>query len=165
MWAGIEDDEPESYCVGEGAFSVVQKCDFLYVCTDDSKVLILKYPSCERDGLLTRFSAPATHITVAKDKPVLACISEDFSVKVLNLPQDVNTTTFTELQGPALSAAISPNGKYLAVASGDGKIYIWNLDTKELSKTIDCVPYSNNFTSTNILCEYILFVNYIFFLV
>lgn len=125
----------------------------MYVCTDDSKVLMLKYPSCERDGLLTRFTAPATHIGVAKDKSLLACVSEDFSVKVLNLPQDTNTLSFSELTGPALSLAIASNGKLLAVSSGDGKMYIWNLENKSLEKTIDCVPYTNSFATTRLFCK------------
>lgn len=154
VWTGIDDDEPESYCVGESAYSIVQKKDYVYVCTDDSKVLMLKYPSCERDGLLTRFTAPTTQIAVAKDKDILACASEDFSVKILNLPQDTNATTFNELHGPAVSLAISSNGKLVAVSSGDGKMYVWNLETKTLAKTIDCVPYTNSFATTKLLCRY-----------
>lgn len=155
VWAGIDDDEPESFCVGESAFSVVQKKDYVYVCTDDNKVLILKYPGYERDGLLVRFTAPATHVAVAKDKDVLACVSEDMSVKVLNLPQDTNATTFQELTGPGLSLAISNNGNLLAVSSGDGNLYIWNLESKSLEKTIDCVPHTSSFSTTKLLCKFL----------
>lgn len=70
MWVDIEDAEPESFCVGESAFSVSQKGENIYVCRDDGRVTMLKYPDGERNGTLTRFTAPATHITVAKDEPV-----------------------------------------------------------------------------------------------
>lgn len=115
---------------------------------------MLKYPSCERDGLLTRFTAPATHIAVAKNKDLLACVSEDFTVKVLNLPQDTAAITFNELHGPGISLSLSSSGKILAVSSGDGKMYLWNLETQSLTKTIDCVPYTNSFATTKLFCKY-----------
>lgn len=155
VWTTFEDNDPESYCVGERACSVVQKESSIYVCTDDCKVLILKYPGCERDGVLTRFTASINHVTVAKNKSVVACASEDFSVTAFNLSKNLNPITFNELQGPALSVTLSNDGDLLTVSSGDGKMYIWNLQTKSLVKTIDCVPYVNNFTTASILCKFL----------
>lgn len=70
IWAGIEDTDPESYCVGEGAFGVAQKGDDIYVGRDDGRVIIVKFPEGERSGFLTRFTAAATHIAVAKNESV-----------------------------------------------------------------------------------------------
>lgn len=81
---------------------------------------------------------------------LIACVSEDFSVKVFKNTQDVDVQ-FSDLKGPALGVTISNDGMMLAASCGDGNIYIWNVAAKKLLKSIDCIPKCNSFTSAKIL--------------
>lgn len=62
IWVDIEDDDPNSHCVGESALAVCFKEKRLYVATDNHVVQAYTYPAFDKDGIVTRFTAPVTHI-------------------------------------------------------------------------------------------------------
>lgn len=62
VWNDLEDDDPRSVCVGEWALSMLMLGDRLYVSTDSHAVQTYTYPAFEKDGIVTRFTAPVTQI-------------------------------------------------------------------------------------------------------
>lgn len=58
----IEDDDPNSHCVGEAAVAVCFKDKRLYVSTDSHAVQAYTFPAFDKDGIVTRFTAPVTQI-------------------------------------------------------------------------------------------------------
>lgn len=63
IWLDIEDDDPNSHCVGESALSVCFKDNRLYVATDNHAVQAYTFPAFDKDGIISRFTAPVTQIT------------------------------------------------------------------------------------------------------
>lgn len=64
VWAGLQDDDPTSHCVGEWALCIVFKENKLFVALDNNTVQSYNYPSCDKDIVLERFTAPASHLAV-----------------------------------------------------------------------------------------------------
>ncbi|KAG6450530.1 hypothetical protein O3G_MSEX006618 [Manduca sexta] len=62
IWVDIEDDDPSSHCVGESALAVTFKEKRLYVATDNHAVQAYTFPAFDKDGIVTRFTAPVTQI-------------------------------------------------------------------------------------------------------
>lgn len=59
---GIEDDDPNSHCVGESAVAVCFKDNRLFVANDNHAVQAYTFPAFDKDGIITRFTAPVTQI-------------------------------------------------------------------------------------------------------
>lgn len=68
---GIEDDDPNSHCVGESALAVCFKEKRLYVATDNHAVQAYTYPAFDKDGIVTRFTAPVTQINTTRNIEVI----------------------------------------------------------------------------------------------
>lgn len=63
IWLDIEDDDPNSHCVGESALAVCFKDNRLHVATDNHAVQAYTFPAFDKDGIISRFTAPVTQIT------------------------------------------------------------------------------------------------------
>lgn len=72
---GIEDDDPNSHCVGESALAVCYKEKRLYVATDNHAVQAYTYPAFDKDGIVTRFTAPVTQIKSSSKIEVIICLT------------------------------------------------------------------------------------------
>lgn len=70
IWADFDDVDPIQTCVGEWALCVRQKDKHVYIATDNNDVQIVTLVDAERDGILVRFTAPATHMAVGKNHSV-----------------------------------------------------------------------------------------------
>lgn len=158
-------------CVGEWALCVRQKDKHVYIATDNNDVQIVTLSDAERDGILVRFTAPATHIAVGREHNVshksfqhftrhipinvffkmIAVVSEDMEIKVIDTTDAGNCYSFSGLSGPPLSVALSCDAKMVAVSSGDGYLRIWQVDTQELLKEIGDLPKVNSFMNAKTL--------------
>lgn len=75
-------------------------------------------------------------------------------VKLRNLQKESREVkTFDGAEGPCLSVAICPNSKYLASASGDMKLRIWDIETSNLVHESTCFPKVNSFANAKVLCK------------
>lgn len=83
----IEDDDPNSHCVGENALAVCFKDKRLYVATDSHVVQAYTFPAFDKDGIVTRFTAPVTQIKTASKIEV--CFSVLFKISLCRL-QTIN---------------------------------------------------------------------------
>lgn len=85
---------------------------------------------------------------------MIAVVSEDMEVKVIDVADSGNCYSFTGLSGPPLSVALSYNAKMLAVSSGDGFLRVWQVNTQELLKEISGLPKYNSFMNAKLLCRF-----------
>ncbi|KPJ04316.1 WD repeat and HMG-box DNA-binding protein 1 [Papilio xuthus] len=153
IWLGIEDDDPNSHCVGESALAVCFKDKRLYVANDNHTVQAYTFPAFDKDGIVTRFTAPVTQIMSSPQIEVLGCCSENMESKICNLEGGAPLFVMTEHKGPVLSVAICPHMKYAATACGDGVLRIWDIDTQKIVKEVTCVPKINTFYAAKVLCR------------
>lgn len=56
------------------------QCGKIYVGADNNSVQIFTYPAAELDGMLTRFTAPVTHISVTPDGKFVAASSRYYGL-------------------------------------------------------------------------------------
>ncbi|KOB76608.1 Acidic nucleoplasmic DNA-binding protein 1 [Operophtera brumata] len=141
IWADIEDDDPNSHCVGESAISVCFKEKRLYVATDNHVVQAYTYPAFDKDGIVTRFTAPVTHIKSTSN------------IEICSLEGGAPLFVMSEHKGPVLSIAICPQMKFTSTACGDGMLRIWDIDAQKMIKEISCVPKINTFYAAKVLCR------------
>ncbi|XP_049291296.1 WD repeat and HMG-box DNA-binding protein 1 [Anopheles funestus] len=141
IWNGIGDDDPPTICVGEHVWAVQQYGDRVLIATDLNTVQAYKYPSLDKDGIEFRFTAYVT--CLAKNKRFIVAGSEDATIKVLSL-DDGEQFELENLGGPVLSIDVSKRD-LLAASTGDGKIHVWDMKTKELKKTIEGLPKVKSF--------------------
>ncbi|XP_008197856.2 WD repeat and HMG-box DNA-binding protein 1 [Tribolium castaneum] len=151
IWPSAEDTDPTHTCIGEWSLSVCQKGECLYVATGSNDVQILTFPGGERNGLLDRFVAPINQIVPSKDSEAVALAGEDMQVRVVELGAEKRVGVFDGLGGPCLS--VTATSKFLAASSGDGKLRIWDVASKELVKEIACFPKTNSFANVEYLCR------------
>ncbi|CAH0727458.1 unnamed protein product, partial [Brenthis ino] len=153
IWLDIEDDDPNSHCVGESALAVCFKDNRLYVATDNHAVQAYTFPAFDKDGIISRFTAPVTQIMSKPKIEALGCTSENMEAKICSLEGGAPLFVMSEHKGPVLSIAICPHMKYASTASGDGIMRIWDIDTQKVVKEISCVPKINTFYSAKVLCR------------
>uniref|UniRef100_A0A1B6DME6 Uncharacterized protein n=1 Tax=Clastoptera arizonana TaxID=38151 RepID=A0A1B6DME6_9HEMI len=152
VWADLEDDDPVDKCIGEKALAVFQKGTQLFVGSDSNTVQALTFPELELNGIITRFPAPVTHIDVSVDGKILASASSDMKINVTEI-DGLKTETLRDHRAPVLSVAIDPKLEYLASSSCDGTVKVWKLSDYSVSHTWNCVPKSNSFTWSTVLCR------------
>ncbi|XP_050666670.1 WD repeat and HMG-box DNA-binding protein 1 [Leptidea sinapis] len=153
IWLDIEDDDPTSHCVGENAIAVCFKDKRLYVATDNHAVQAYTFPAFDKDGIITRFTAPVTQISSTPKIEALGCSSENTEAKICSLEGGAPIFVMSNQNGPVLSIAICPQMKYAATASGDGNMRIWDIDTQKSVKEVNCVPKINTFYAAKVLCR------------
>ncbi|XP_053622607.1 WD repeat and HMG-box DNA-binding protein 1 [Plodia interpunctella] len=153
IWLDIEDDDPTSHCVGESALAVCYKDKRLYVATDNHAVQAYTFPAFDKDGIITRFTAPVTQIKSTSKIEALGCSSENMEAKICSLEGGAPLFVMGEHKGPVLSIAICPHMKYASTACGDGMMRIWDIDTQKIITEVSCVQKINTFYSAKALCR------------
>ncbi|KAG8239086.1 hypothetical protein J437_LFUL018806, partial [Ladona fulva] len=111
IWNGIEDDDPFSTVVGERAIAVAIKDDHFYIGNDNNHVQAYSLKGKSRDGIITRFTAPVTHIAVSKDGRTIVSGS-DMSIHVTD-KETLKDKILNGHKAPILGVAIDPKEKYL----------------------------------------------------
>ncbi|XP_073957413.1 chromosome transmission fidelity 4 [Choristoneura fumiferana] len=153
IWVNVEDDDPNSHCVGESAIAICYKDKRLYVATDNHAVQAYTFPAFDKDGIVTRFTAPVTQIMSSGKIEALGCTSENMEAKICSPEGGAPLFVMSEHKGPVLSIALCPQMKYSATACGDQILRIWDIDTQKVVKEITCVPKINTFYSAKVLCR------------
>lgn len=79
VWSNLEDDDPSSFSVGEWALAINTIDKQLLVSNDSLSIQRYILPQFDKNGIVSRFTAPITHIA----------ISNKASVSIYPLPVDL----------------------------------------------------------------------------
>ncbi|TWW67676.1 DNA-binding protein 1 Acidic nucleoplasmic [Takifugu flavidus] len=63
IWEGLDDDDPKFITVGEKVYSLALKNGKLVTASSNNTVQMHTFPDGDPDGILTRFTTNATHVT------------------------------------------------------------------------------------------------------
>ncbi|KAI0215234.1 WD repeat and HMG-box DNA-binding protein 1 [Lamellibrachia satsuma] len=180
MFDGFEDDDPISHRVGDVVYAIACKNERFYTASDDNAVRAHTLTEGDVDRIVTRFTAPATHLAFNCAGSKLIAGACDFTVKIV----DVESSEQCMFQGhtaPILSVALHPQETFLASSSCatdgicldvfldemyirmypvfqassscDGSVRIWNVSDQKVVKIISGLPKTNDFGSTKTLCR------------
>lgn len=86
IWKDVDDDDPNTRCVGEFILYHVYYDNRILASTDLNTVQAYTYPGGDRDGVEFRFTASVTCIKVNKQVTHSYCISIVYEKPILNLP-------------------------------------------------------------------------------
>ncbi|KAH8418555.1 hypothetical protein KR222_000542 [Zaprionus bogoriensis] len=147
-WTCISDDDPRSTCLGEFVMCIAHTGSRLLASTDRNTVHAYTFPDMDSDGILLRFTAPATCLRVCGE--YTAAGSEDTSIKVLRGDNAGAEKTLEGHKGPILALDMHAERQLLASVSGDGQLKVWNFETGEELKSLAGLPRSNSFESASL---------------
>ncbi|XP_029056611.2 WD repeat and HMG-box DNA-binding protein 1 isoform X1 [Osmia bicornis bicornis] len=144
-WLNLMDDDPAASCVSEQAISVISKNGKIFVGNDNNIVQILNYPDLEKEGIVTRFSAPVSALATSKDSNIIVSGSCDMRIQVT----DISTSNNIELLGheaPILGLSLDPKEEFVASSSADGSVRVWSIKQKKaVNIWPNIVPKCNSF--------------------
>ena len=151
-WLNLMDDDPAASCVSEQAISVISKNGKIFVGNDNNTVQILNYPDLEKEGIVTRFSAPVSALATTKDSSMIVSGGCDMRIQIT----DINTSDNVELLGheaPILGLSLDPKEEFVASSSADGSIRVWNIKEKRVANIWNnIVPKCNSFFTAKTYC-------------
>uniref|UniRef100_A0A3B3WZA5 WDHD1 first WD40 domain-containing protein n=1 Tax=Poecilia mexicana TaxID=48701 RepID=A0A3B3WZA5_9TELE len=113
IWESLDDDDPKFITVGEKAYSLALKKGKLVTASSSNTVQIHTFPDGDPDGILTRFTTNATHVTFNRSGTRVAAGSSDFMVKVVEVSDSSQQKTLRGHEAPVLSVTFDPKDEYL----------------------------------------------------
>uniref|UniRef100_A0A3Q0KG43 WD_REPEATS_REGION domain-containing protein n=1 Tax=Schistosoma mansoni TaxID=6183 RepID=A0A3Q0KG43_SCHMA len=144
VFESLDDACPVEHIVGEKINAIACRYENVIVATEGTYVHILQMEDGLPDGVATRFTAEVNHLAMNKDLSKIALCSSDFSVKVVDLSghDSDRELVFNGHQGAVLSVAFDPLDVFIASASCDGSVRLWDLvigkETKCISTLVKC---------------------------
>uniref|UniRef100_A0A8C2E3K7 WD repeat and HMG-box DNA-binding protein 1 n=1 Tax=Cyprinus carpio TaxID=7962 RepID=A0A8C2E3K7_CYPCA len=130
IWESLDDDDPKSINVGEKVYSVALKNGKLVTAVSNNTVQIHTFPEGDPDGILTRFTTNANHVTFNSSGSRVAAGSSDFIVKIVEVVDSSQQKTLRGHDAPILSVALDPSDEFLASSSCDGSVTVWSIESQ-----------------------------------
>lgn len=153
IWEGLDDDDPRFVTVGEKAHSLALKNGKLVTASSNNAVQIHTFPDGEPDGILTRFTTNATHVTFSRSGTRVAAGSSDFLVKVVALSDSSDQKTLRGHEAPVLSVTFDPREQLLASSSCDGSVVVWNIEEQSEVTRWTLLQKCNDVSNAKSLCR------------
>uniref|UniRef100_A0A8D3A3I7 WD repeat and HMG-box DNA-binding protein 1 n=1 Tax=Scophthalmus maximus TaxID=52904 RepID=A0A8D3A3I7_SCOMX len=153
IWEGLDDDDPKFITVGEKAYSLALKNGKLVTAGSNNTVQIHTFPDGEPDGILTRFTTNATHVTFNSSGSRVAAGSSDFMVKVVEVSDSSQQKTLRGHEAPVLSVTFDPKDDFLASSSCDGSVVVWNIEEQTQVISWPLLQKTNDVTNAKSLCR------------
>uniref|UniRef100_A0A671VSC9 WD repeat and HMG-box DNA-binding protein 1 n=1 Tax=Sparus aurata TaxID=8175 RepID=A0A671VSC9_SPAAU len=153
IWDGLDDDDPKFITVGEKVYSLALKKDKLVTASSNNTVQIHTFPDGDPDGILTRFTTNATHVTFNHSGSRVAAGSSDFMVKVVEVSDSSQQKTLRGHEAPVLSVAFDPKDDLLASASCDGSVVVWNIEEQTQVISWPLLQKTNDVSNAKSLCR------------
>ncbi|XP_004681910.1 PREDICTED: WD repeat and HMG-box DNA-binding protein 1 [Condylura cristata] len=127
IWEDLDDDDPKSINVGEKAYSCALKNGKLVTAVSNNTIQVYTFPEGVPDGILTRFTTNANHVVFNGGGAKIAAGSSDFLIKVVDVMDCSQQKTFRGHDAPVLSLSFDPKDIFLASASCDGSVRVWQI--------------------------------------
>ncbi|XP_048164253.1 WD repeat and HMG-box DNA-binding protein 1 [Corvus hawaiiensis] len=153
IWENLDDDDPKSINVGEKAYSCALKNGRLITAVSNNTVQIHTFPEGAPDGILTRFTMHANHVTFSRDGTKVAAGSSDFMIKVVEVTDSSKQKTFRGHDAPVLSLSFDPKDVYLASASCDGSVRVWNIADQTCTTSWLLLQKCNDVINAKSICR------------
>uniref|UniRef100_A0A8C9T5G3 WD repeat and HMG-box DNA-binding protein 1 n=1 Tax=Scleropages formosus TaxID=113540 RepID=A0A8C9T5G3_SCLFO len=153
IWEGLDDDDPKSINVGERAYSVALKNGKLVTAVSNNTVQLHTFPEGDPDGILTRFTTNANHVTFNGDGSRVAAGSSDFMVKIVEVSDSSQQKTLRGHQAPILSVAFDPKDEFLGSSSCDGSVAVWKIDDQVQVVSWNVLQKSSDVSNAKSLCR------------
>ncbi|XP_014833456.1 WD repeat and HMG-box DNA-binding protein 1-like, partial [Poecilia latipinna] len=153
IWESLDDDDPKFITVGEKAYSLALKKGKLVTASSSNTVQIHTFPDGDPDGILTRFTTNATHVTFNRSGTRVAAGSSDFMVKVVEVSDSSQQKTLRGHEAPVLSVTFDPKDEYLASSSCDGSVVVWNIEDQTRVTSWPLLQKTNDVSNAASLCR------------
>uniref|UniRef100_A0A8C2WQY4 WD repeat and HMG-box DNA-binding protein 1 n=1 Tax=Cyclopterus lumpus TaxID=8103 RepID=A0A8C2WQY4_CYCLU len=153
IWDGLDDDDPKFITVGEKVYSLALKNGKLVTASSNNTVQIHTFPDGEPDGILTRFTTNATHVAFNGSGSRVAAGSSDFMVKVVEVSDSSQQKTLRGHEAPVLSVTFDPKDDFLASASCDGSVVVWNIEEQSQLIRWPLLQKTNDVSNAPSLCR------------
>ncbi|XP_043253112.1 WD repeat and HMG-box DNA-binding protein 1 [Colletes gigas] len=151
-WLNLMDDDPAASCVSEQSISVISKNGKIFVGNDNNTVQILNYPDLEKEGIVTRFSAPVSALATTKNSNIIVSGSCDMRIQVTNITTSHNIELLGH-EAPILGLSLDPKEEFVASSSADGSVRVWNIKEKRVAHIWNnIVPKCNSFFTAKAYC-------------
>ncbi|KAF6721013.1 WD repeat and HMG-box DNA-binding protein 1 [Oryzias melastigma] len=153
IWESLDDDDPKFITVGEKAYSLALKRGKLVTASSNNTVQIHTFPDGDPDGILTRFTTNATHVTFNSSGSRVAAGSSDFMVKVVEVADSSQQKTLRGHEAPVLSVAFDPKDEFLASACCDGSVVVWDIEQQTQVISWPLLKKTNDVSNARSLCR------------
>ncbi|PGG98129.1 chromosome transmission fidelity protein 4 [Blastomyces parvus] len=135
-----EKDEPKTVDDGvDGRLGIVATNDSYIMGAEDGTVWKYELETGQMDKLLVRCALPVRDLSLSKDGDWVAVASDELVVKIVNI-HDMTIVKYLRDQSKGVKHVnFDPSGRFIAVSSSDGVIYIYSVDgpQPELVKKVD----------------------------
>ncbi|XP_042629643.1 WD repeat and HMG-box DNA-binding protein 1-like [Cyprinus carpio] len=153
IWESLDDDDPKSINVGEKVYSVALKNGKLVTGVSKNTVQIHTFPEGDPDGILTRFTTNANHVTFNSSGSRVAAGSSDFIVKIVEVVDSSQQKTLRGHDAPILSVALDPSDEFLASSSCDGSVAVWSIESQTQVAQWQILQKSSDVSNAKSLCR------------
>ncbi|XP_029806174.1 WD repeat and HMG-box DNA-binding protein 1 isoform X3 [Suricata suricatta] len=153
IWEDLDDDDPKSINVGEKAYSCALKNGKLVTAVSNNTIQVHTFPEGVPDGILTRFTTNANHVVFNGDGAKIAAGSSDFLVKVVDVMDCSQQKTFRGHEAPILSLSFDPKDIFLASASCDGSVKVWQISDQTCAISLPLLQKCNDVINAKSICR------------
>nr|XP_058149388.1 WD repeat and HMG-box DNA-binding protein 1 isoform X2 [Dasypus novemcinctus] len=153
IWEDLDDDDPKSINVGEKAYSCALKNGKLVTAVSNNTIQVHTFPEGVPDGILTRFTTNANHVVFSGDGAKIAAGSSDFIVKVVDVMDSSQQKTFRGHDAPVLSLSFDPKDIFLASASCDGSVRVWQISDQTCAVSWPLLQKCNDVINAKSICR------------
>lgn len=153
IWEDLDDDDPKSINVGEKAYSCALKNGKLVTAVSNNTIQVHTFPEGVPDGILTRFTTNANHVVFNGDGTKIAAGSSDFLVKIVDVMDCSQQKTFRGHDAPVLSLSFDPKDIFLASASCDGSVKVWQISDQTCPVSWPLLQKCNDVVNAKSICR------------
>ncbi|XP_064221955.1 WD repeat and HMG-box DNA-binding protein 1 isoform X3 [Aotus nancymaae] len=153
IWEDLDDDDPKFINVGEKAYSCALKNGKLVTAVSNNTIQVHTFPEGVPDGILTRFTTNANHVVFSGDGTKIAAGSSDFLVKIVDVMDSSQQKTFRGHDAPVLSLSFDPKDIFLASASCDGSVRVWQISDQTCAVSWSLLQKCNDVINAKSICR------------
>ncbi|XP_032107015.1 WD repeat and HMG-box DNA-binding protein 1 isoform X2 [Sapajus apella] len=153
IWEDLDDDDPKFINVGEKAYSCALKNGKLVTAVSNNTIQVHTFPEGVPDGILTRFTTNANHVVFSGDGTKIAAGSSDFLVKIVDVMDSSQQKTFRGHDAPVLSLSFDPKDIFLASASCDGSVRVWQISDQTCAVSWPLLQKCNDVINAKSICR------------